>query len=269
MRDEARSERDRSRLLRFLRGETATVVPASGEAMMLVEAGERGRIAVAVEAIEHLQRQGLLKRTGSAIALTVEGEAHLKLDARVDGFAAQHREIELQAVATETGVERVAINLAESPLAQLARRKGQDGKPFLTTVEVLAGERLRADFTRGQMMPRLGANWVASVSSGRRAGGVADLTDAALAARLRVDRAMGAVGPELAGVLADICCFLKGMEQVEMERGWPVRSAKVVLKAALGALARHYEPPRPDRGKPSVLHWGAEGFRPSITPPGN
>lgn len=270
MRDEeARIARDRSRLLRFLRGGTATVVPASGEGVMLIEAGERGRIAVAAPALGQLRREGLLRRTGDAISLTLEGEAYLKRDAGADRFAAQHREIELQTVATETGDEKVAINLAESPLAQLARRKGRDGKPFLAADEVRAGERLRADFTRGQIMPRLGANWVASVSSGRRAGGVADLTDAALAARLRVDQAMGAVGPELAGVLADICCFLKGMEQVEMERGWPIRSAKVVLKAALGALARHYEPPRPDRGKRPVLHWGAEGFRPPIMPPGS
>src|SRR5690606_2360380 len=106
-----------------------------------------------------------------------------------------------------------------------------------------AGERLRADYTRGQLMQRLGVNWDAAGAAGRGGGsGIGDLTDAALAARLRVEKALAAVGPELSGVLVDICCFLKGMEQVEVERVWPARSAKVMLKSALGALARHYEP---------------------------
>lgn len=117
-------------------------------------------------------------------------------------------------------------------------------------------------------MPRLGANWEASVASGRRSGsggGIADLTDAALAARQRVENAVADVGPELSGVLIDVCCFLKGLEQVETERRWPVRSAKVVLKTALGALARHYAPPAPSGRRKPVLHWGAEDYRPTIS----
>jgi hypothetical protein len=145
------------------------------------------------------------------------------------------------------------------------RRKGRDGGAFLTSTEFQAGERLRADYTRGQIMPRLGANWVASVSSGRRDGGIADLTDAALAARIRVENAIRAVGPELSGILIDVCCFLKGMETVEMERGWPVRSAKIVLKTALGVLSRHYNPGGGRERPRQTLHWGAADYRPVIT----
>ena len=51
-----------------------------------------------------------------------------------------------------------------------------------------------------------------------------------------------------------------------MERGWPVRSAKIVLKSALGVLSRHYNP---DSGaeprQRQMLHWGAGDYRPSIT----
>jgi hypothetical protein len=56
------------------------------------------------------------------------------------------------------------------------------------------------------------------------------------------------------------------METVEIERGWPARSAKVVLKAALGVLSRHYDPGLSGRGnsRPRTLHWGADDFRPSM-----
>ncbi|WP_312795998.1 DUF6456 domain-containing protein, partial [Tianweitania sp.] len=125
----------------------------------------------------------------------------------------------------------------------------------------------RSDFTRGQLMPKLGATWQAIAGSSRRgggAGGAVDLTDAALAARQRVEKAVEATGPELSGVLLDICCFLKGLEQVEAERGWPVRSGKVMLKAALGTLARYYEPPCPQSTRPRSFHWGTEDYRPTI-----
>ena len=171
-------------------------------------------------------------------------------------------------MAAGAGRETVTVNNAESPLTLLWRRRGKDGAGFLSHPEYRAGERMRADYSRGCMMPRLGVNWSAAAGGGRELGevnGVADLTDAALAARQRVERAVAAVGPELAGVLVDVCCFLKGLERVEAERLWPARSAKVVLKSALAALARHYEPQRTmsERGSP-ILHWGSEGYRPRI-----
>jgi hypothetical protein len=65
-------------------------------------------------------------------------------------------------------------------------------------------------------------------------------------------------------VLIDVCCYLKGLERVESERGWPVRSAKIVLKTALGSLSRHYDPRPSAASRPRLLHWGTEDYRPRI-----
>lgn len=269
------SEPDRAgvRALRFLAGGEARLRPAAAPGLWLLERGEKGTLALDAALLAALEARGMAMRQGDALALTGAGRAVLRrlAVARSEPLLARPGERERAVVETDEGYEAVTIDRSESPLGLLHRRKGKDGRPFIDAREFRAGERLRADYTRGQMMPRLGVNWGAAGSAGRRrgeGGGIADLTDAALGARRRVEAAIEAVGPELAGVLIDICCFLKGVEQVESERGWPARSAKVVLKSALGALARHYEPGRDGSGgraaRPAILHWGAEDYRPSI-----
>lgn len=133
-------------------------------------------------------------------------------------------------------VDAPGFNPAESPLVWLARRQGKDGRTLVDAAQLQAGERLRADFTRANLTPRVTSRW--SEVSG--AGTPEAFTDMVLAAKLRVARALTAVGPELSGVLLDVCCFLKGLETVERERGWPARTAKVVLCLALDRLAAHY-----------------------------
>lgn len=234
---------------------------------VLLDGGARGAMAVDEGILQTLAARGLAMRRGAVLELSEAGRSCAAgAWQRGEPLAARPREIEQAAITGEKGVETVPVNAAESPLAQLARLKGRDGSPFLAAQEREAGERLRSDFTRAQMLPRLGANWEASVATGRRGGGpggAADITDVALAARLRVEKALVAVGPELSGVLVDICCFLKGIETVEFERGWPVRSAKLMLKTALSALARHYRPPVPAT-QARVLHWGTADYRPRI-----
>lgn len=237
---------------------------------MLLEAADRGTVSLNGDVLDRLVTQGLLLRSSHEVSLSPQGIALAReLGSTMRAMATADRDIGPVTIETESGFQTVLANLSESPLAQLVRMKTKAGKAFLSAREFEAGERLRADYTRGRLMPRLGANWVASVASGKRTagGGTVDLTDAALGARLRVEGAISAVGPELSGVLIDVCCFLKGLEQVEMERGWPVRSAKVVLKTALGTLARHYFPERKagSGANRMMLHWGTEDYRPSVS----
>jgi hypothetical protein len=135
------------------------------------------------------------------------------------------------------------VNEAETSLGWLRRRKGADGKPLVSEMQVEAGERLRRDFTMAQMNPRVTADWSMALGpggKGRRPRDPADVADRALAARERLARAFDAVGSGLAGVLMEVCCNQRGLEEIERGFGWPQRAGKVVLQIALNSLADHY-----------------------------
>ncbi len=162
------------------------------------------------------------------------------------------------------------LNARESPLAWLHQRRNRDGQPLISQAQFDAGERLRLDFELAQLMPRVTASWGAAVPAGRRRGPEVglELSERALAARMRVEAALQAVGPELANVLLDVCCFLKGLEQAELAYRWPRRSGKVLLHVGLAQLARHYGL-APDTGKQAIARagiasWAVADYRPSF-----
>lgn len=265
--ESSRARKECLRAVRFLAGGAGTIRQAAKEGRVLLDGGERGVVSISAAALRDLRRAVLVGIEDGVLVLTPEGRALARrANAKDEPFREQHIERGTRTVFLPGGPETVEVNLSESPLAQLARRRGKDGRPFLEEAEFRAGERLRADYTRGQIMPRVGASWSEPVNRSKRGGkqnGVAELTEATLSARQRVEHALAAVGPELTGILVDVCCFLKGLERVEAERGWPARSGKVVLKTALAALSRHYEPPSRPR-RQSVLHWGTEDYRPRL-----
>lgn len=258
-------------LLRYLSAGRAGIVEASasgGGATVALQREGEGMRRFGEGLLRDAAARGLVVRQGRIVSLEAAGRAWLKRSmCESDPFAAQHGDRERRREEVEGECLEVVVNLAESPLAGLARLRRKDGSPFLDAPLVAAGERLRVDFTRGQLQPRVSANWEATVSRGRARGasGVCDLGDAALGARMRVERALKAVGPDLSGVLVDVCCFLKGLETVERERDWPVRSGKLMLRTALSALDRHYRPREAERqGEPRRHRWGAADYRPSL-----
>jgi hypothetical protein len=225
--------------------------------------------AVSAEDVQNLLAHDLIERCAGGYRISEAGRGWLKRAlAPGDAFQAQHsaRRADLRDV--EGGEERpVIVNDGESPLAWLARRKDKSGAPLIAPCQFAAGERLRADYTYAAMGPRVTANYSA-VSGGHRGGGnsAAHVSDTVLAARQRVTQALSAVGPELAGVLLDVCCHLKGLEEAERDEGWPQRSGKVVLQIALTRLARHYgmisEAQAAGGVRRRLQHWGAEDYRP-------
>jgi hypothetical protein len=141
----------------------------------------------------------------SRYQITQAGRAALKRlladDAR-DAFGDQHRDIEerdeMGADGRRTG-RRVRYNMAESPLALLARRRDKDGQAFLTDRMVLAGERLREDFELAQMGPRVAQNWDRFLTAGDRGAFAGDggMAEGPKAARDRVLAALTDLGPGL------------------------------------------------------------------------
>jgi hypothetical protein len=137
----------------------------------------------------------------------------------------------------------MAVNLGESPIGWLARRKGPDGRAFLTPEEVDAAEKLRADFEAAQIGPSVAQDWRKFLTPGDRFSGTPRSGipgEGSAAARERVIKALSVLGPGLADVALRTCCFLEGLEGCERRLGWSARSGKVVLKLALQRLVEHY-----------------------------
>jgi hypothetical protein len=155
-----------------------------------------------------------------------------------------------------------------SPLDWLRERRDKSGNPMISDEEYAAGVRLRVDFMKAQMQPRVTSSWSGLPDDRRRRaapGQGMELVEAVADARERVRKAFAAVGLDHANVLLDVCCLEEGLASLERQSGWPQRSGKIILQLALRQLARHYgflraEAER-DRARPLIRGWGAEGYR--------
>ncbi len=239
------------RLLKFLQPVgTVKMVPFSGKQKdtVLLTTKDGKRHLSTPKVLDILHKASLINLGNGTCQISHEGKQHLyralnTLDLNdPEGFGAQHRHLIRRNEKVNGITQAVTVNANESPLTRLMAIKTKTGSPWLEAEAFSAAERLRMDFTKGQFMQRVTSSWdpTSSSQSSGGSGGMTDLSDLAIDARKRVERALQIVGPELAGVLTDVCCFLKGLQAVEKERNWPPRSAKLMLRVALDLLARHY-----------------------------
>ncbi|MGZ2412850.1 uncharacterized protein DUF6456 [Sphingomonas sp. F9_3S_D5_B_2] len=133
-------------------------------------------------------------------------------------------------------VRSVTVNLAESPLGWLFSRG------MLTQRQFDAGERLRGDWERAQLAPRVTMGWDNSPVSGSRGGSAPspDLAGAQIDSKRRFEGAVASAGPGLADILWRIVCAGEGMRDAESALGWPARAGKLVLTFALDRVADYY-----------------------------
>lgn len=234
--------------------------------------GPVGRVAAAAADILVAEDRAVWERgPRPRLVATEAGGARLRRDKAevgTDPFLAQHKPLR-KTVLREDGEEQpVLVDDGEGPLTWLRQRKGKDGEPLIDESQFAAGERLRRDLTLSQMLPKVTAHWGGAVNDGRRgAADPASATDAMIAARQRVRAALSAVGSDFSGLLLDVCGFGRGLAEIERERGWPARSAKLLLDFALDRLAAHYglsvQAKGPARSK-GILAWGADDYRPAM-----
>jgi hypothetical protein len=130
----------------------------------------------------------------------------------------------------------VTVNVTESPLGWLLSRG------LVTLRQFEAGERLRCDWERAQLSPRVTMTWDAAPVTRTRSGsaGEPDLTGAQIDAKRRFHAAIASAGPGLADILWRVVCAGDGMRDAETALGWPARAGKLVLTFALDRVAHYY-----------------------------
>jgi hypothetical protein len=142
-------------------------------------------------------------------------------------------------VATNRALRTVTVNLAESPLAWLHSRG------HLTDRQLLAGEKLRGDYERAALGPRVTVNWenLPTNRSRRSAPAIMEDSERIVYAKDRFDVAIAALGRDLADIAWRVICAGEGVSMAEHALAWPARSGKLVLRIALDRLAEHYRLP--------------------------
>lgn len=240
-----------TRLIRFVRALAGDAAMRVGERYVIAS----GESAEARDVLE-LIAAGAIAGDAQSCRANAETKGWVRramLDA--DAFAAQHRQ-------QTTLPDSTIVNLAESPLARLAAGT----PPFLERHHVEAGERVRRLVERASIQPRMTMTYAASMTAGQRRSGPGDISDMAADARKALDEVYRVLPRDCAGVVMDVCGLLKGLQVVEAERGWPRRSAKLVLRIGLEQLAQHfgYAPVAVGVETTRARKWMGEGGRPSV-----
>jgi len=244
-----------TRLQRFVRGLLAGATAARSGDVFVTPDGHRAGVAE----VERLIGEGVLVGDRSRCLGNAQTAGWLKRS-RLDGdvFAGQHR-------VTAIGRDGTSVNLAESPLARLAAGIGGEAG-YLERHHIEAGERVRRLVERARLQPRLTMSYSAAHTASGSQRGAGDISDLAADARRALDDLHRVLPRDCAGAVLDVCGLLKGLQEVERERGWPRRSAKLVLRIGLEQLAQHYgfAPVARGRATAEVRQWMDGDARPGV-----
>lgn len=132
--------------------------------------------------------------------------------------------------------ERHADEGTPEAVQRLAAARG--GEAFLQPHHVETARRLARLFGRARLMQRTTLSYDPARLGGTRNRPVqAEISDSAADARRLLAQLARQTPGDCWGVLTDICGFDRGLQEVEIDRGWPRRGAKLVLRIGLDHLA--------------------------------
>jgi hypothetical protein len=222
--------------------------------------GGKGRADILPGLVDLMKERSLLRETPDGVLRPSAAGLRMIDSLTPDAtLLSQHAVVE-----PPSAPQRPAVNRTECAINWLANRQDRRGRPLLSDEQLAAAERLRADFERAQLGSRVTADWDRPIGSdGARREELAP-SERSLAAKSRFFAALDAVGPELSGIVVEVCCLAAGLEQAERRLMLPARSGKAVLQLALTGLARHYGLLQGVRRPLPVRTWATPDYRPEL-----
>jgi hypothetical protein len=108
---------------------------------------------------------------------------------------------------------------------------------FLAPHHQQAARRLAQLFERACLRQRVTMSYDPARVGRTKGAPQGDLADSAADARKRLAALAGRMPADCWSVLTDVCLYDRGLQDIETERGWPRRAAKLVLRIGLDQAA--------------------------------
>jgi len=216
-------------------------------------------VCLAQSQVQALISNGVLGGTGQRCHAIAETRNWLRRQLSCgDGFKEQHStERALKAHEPQTGLTKYLAGLG---------RVG-NGTGFLSSHQIATAERVCQWAERARLQQRTTMSYDPThVSQGKKqTRQFGSISDMAARARKSIADIYRLLPHECAELIVDVCVFEKGLQTIEVERGWPRRSAKLVLRIGLEDLAQKLGIAPIAEGNVATRHraWRGDGARPT------
>jgi len=190
------------------------------------------RCSLPISTVKQLISQGVLSCSNGTYSATTDARSWLKRLRLI--LLKQDQPI-------ITSCEQKPIMSENDIIVRLSRKSKGEKEAFLAAHHVLVANRVSALIAKSQLRPSITQNLSVLRQGGKASSsGLIDLSDMAIDCRKRLEQLVLQLPKDCAGVVVDVCGFEKGLQQVEFERSWPRRSAKLVLRMGLDHAAEFW-----------------------------